>query len=197
MISTNESAQLYRYRRIFWSRTEIKTRQASNMIRRDFCAIAIIVISFIIHVTDARSKAKTRTRAASPRVAFSRRKRMDVKDFPLSRRLMLIRELSRRRRNIRRISFAKNLRCIARARLCCSRRGSRARFYYLWNVIATYIRTNTPTRWSRSKTITYYLNLITANGALPRLERIVSFNIRVDCRSRKERVERDHQQPRL
>lgn len=41
-----------------------------------------------------------------------------VEDFPLSRRL-IIRELSRRWRNIRRISFVENLRCIARARPSC------------------------------------------------------------------------------
>lgn len=118
-----------------------------------------------------------------------------VDDFPLSRRLMLIRELSRRRRNTRRISFpgAENLRCIARVCLSVSLETARDFIACGTSCIATYVCTNTPTRDGHApkrSLITSILLLLTAHYRASRESFLLIY---VDCRSRK-RVERDHQE---
>lgn len=139
------------------------------------------IILFMMHVTDARSKAKTRTRAASPRMWLSlggnaRRWWLPAIATAYANPWTFAPTAEHTSNFVSRRGEPSVHR--TRLSVCLSRNS--ARFYCLWNVMHCDVRMykHSYARWSRSKTITYYLNLITANGALPRLEEIVPFNLR-------------------
>lgn len=96
----------------------------------------------------------------------------------LSRRLMVIRRTFDADGATRRISFPAAQNGARNARCTGGRAAPRLPAYLpafsvvAWNVMPCDVRMykHSYARWSRSKTTTYYLNLITANGALPRLE---------------------------